>query len=164
MLPYVIVAVFAVWLFVSLLAQLPAMKKLRSWNHFGLIPNWYFFTGRMLMFDLKLCCRDGSGPGSYSEWREVPLPVPKPWWRIFWNPRRRLGKGLIDVTAELLEVRRAGKRDLAPSTLAYRTTLWYVRSHRPPGAQRDFQFSIQSRNPVRPSEAPSILFLSDVHR
>lgn len=148
---------FGVWLLVSIAAQLPLFIKLRThWNHFGLIPNWYFFTTPLLAYQLKLCGRRALAGGGFSEWKEFPLAKGKPLMAGLWNPHRRLGKALIDLAAKLVELRLAGRRDVASQSAAYQVLQRYARAN----GDAD-QFCIMALKAGAPHAKFEILFLSE---
>lgn len=157
MLATCIEVVLGVWLVVSVVAQLPLFSKLRThWNHFGLIPNWYFFTSPLIAYQLKLCGRRQLPAGGFSEWTEFPVAKGRPMLAGLWNPQRRLGKALIDIASKLVELRLAGRRDVASQSAAYQVLRRYVQAN----GDAD-QFCIMALKAGAPGAKFEILFQSE---
>lgn len=149
------------WAAAAVVAQIPPFNvMIMRRNPFGLLPNWYFFTGRLLGHDLGLLLREEDG-GGFGAWRELPLARPRPPLAWLWHPDRRFGKLLIDVTSQLVSLRLRGLRDAAPRHPAYALVRRWAERHARPGVR--FQFALVGRDGVA-GEAPEFFLVSEVHQ
>jgi len=97
-----IIAVLAVWLIASILAQVRNTARLRSyWHDFGgLLPSYKFFAPRPVSADYQILYRFIGEGDVAGEW--IPLFEPgKPIYCCVWNPRQRLTKAISDLIAVL---------------------------------------------------------------
>ena len=156
---------FGAWLVLSALNQFGHGKLIRPVKQrdlFSLIPIWTFFAPRPGITDFNVVYRDRSPDGAYSRWCELEPLAPVPF-RAFWNPRKRMRKGLTDVCNSLLRVaaRKVGSRMYVQ--LPYLMLLNSV-SAAPatvPGARR--QFAIVRSFGYTPLREPVVLFVSALH-
>lgn len=159
MLGPVVLAILALWLAASALAQLPPLRRTASRvNWLGLIPNWHLFTSLLAARDVQLCVR---GEGQEA-WAETPHERTFRAWHALWNPRRRVRKALLDLAGDLVAARLEGRRDQARASLAYRRLLGEARRHA--AGSEEVQFCVRAADPMRPEAAPDVLFVSERHR
>ncbi|MCB1020571.1 MAG: hypothetical protein H6509_07465 [Bryobacterales bacterium] len=108
MLQYLLVALLALWLFASLLAQLTSwegapkpLAALSEWfrarDPLSLIPAWNFFAPNPGTTDYHLLYRDKLDSGEVSLWREIPIEKEPTMLKGIWNPHKRKSKVLSDV-------------------------------------------------------------------
>lgn len=159
MLAVVVCAVLGVWVIASFLVQFPPAARMVKgvWNFF--LPHWSLFTAPLIYIDMKLYYREQIAPAVFTDWQPVPNPQ-RPWTESIWQPRRRFGKWIGDIAVKLVGLRRAGARDLAPSTTPYRLLYRYLRQNL--SSNRPIQFGIMAGCGV-PAGMPNIVFQSDVH-
>jgi hypothetical protein len=151
---------FVVWLLLSLLVHIPALRSMRRHLKLGgLIPNWYLFTSEILMYDL--CLRFRNVTDQQAPWHDLPMvSKPRPW-RFIWNPQRRISKALLDSADAIIQARLSGARERALKSVPFKILLEWARRHAQPPAQT-LQFCIALRADLRPESGPSILFLSPI--
>jgi hypothetical protein len=157
----VISALFAIWLLLSLIAQLP--YKIGSWvrarDPFGVIPSWSFFAPNPARTDPHLLYRHRLADGTVTDWTEAFVGRPV-WYRFVWNPDRRAEKAISDATSSLQRrVRAAG----VWLSLPYLLLLEHVSSLPTPHGAVGVQFALMgSWGPGATSE-PFVRFVSATH-
>ncbi|MFB9314021.1 hypothetical protein [Nocardioides plantarum] len=94
---------FSVWLIVSALNQfqMPAVKKLKRKDYFGLIPRWTFFAPNPARSDYHLYYRDQLPGGSLTPWSELNSPGERRLIVSVWNPGKRRQKAISDFMRSL---------------------------------------------------------------
>jgi hypothetical protein len=110
----VLIAALAAWFALSVLGQvaavrwrapflrpLEALRGLRKYDLFGLIPLWTFFAPRPAWTDFHLLYRDRLADGTLTPWTEVMAIEARRWWHFAWNPRKHERKAVIDVVRML---------------------------------------------------------------
>ena len=99
-----VIAFLAFWTLVTILNQSertrPLISRLIAYDICGLIPIWTFFAPNPGNTDVYLLYRDRDEDGGVSPWRDIQLERRKSC-LSFWNPRRRIGKGVVDLAPDL---------------------------------------------------------------
>src|ERR1043165_8847499 len=96
------IVILGLWLLVSALHQLKYrgfVSVLKRHDHFALVPAWSFFAPNPGTTDLHLLYRDKLLDGNITLWRQVRLH--SSFERCFWNPDKRLQKGIADMGNDL---------------------------------------------------------------
>lgn len=156
-----IAALFAVWLVLSLIAQLPGRPAewIRSLDPFGVLPSWSFFAPNPARTDSHLLYRHRLANGDVTPWTEAFVWRPV-WYRFLWNPDRRAEKAISDATSSLQRHTQAlGVRLSIP----YLLLLEHV-SHLPsPHGAVAVQFALMGSWGPDASREPFVRFVSDTH-
>ncbi|WP_371627566.1 hypothetical protein OG245_36180 [Streptomyces sp. NBC_01116] len=166
-----IAAVFALWLALTLCAQLPAAfprwEKLLRFDVLRLLPRYHFFAPCPDTYDYHLLVRVRPDGGRAGPWREITAEPVRPWWSWGWNPGRRECKMLRDLAESL---RLSDPRCTDPGTLLSVPYLLILNhavaalpAEEPTAAGREVQFLIATTT-YRASAVPQPLFLSRHHR
>lgn len=98
--------VFAVvaWLALTVLSHIertrPWIRRVTDYDLCAAIPVWTFFAPNPGRTDLYLLYRDRDDEGNITVWRDIELERRASWWSL-WNPRRRIGKSVVDVSSNL---------------------------------------------------------------
>jgi hypothetical protein len=161
----------AAWLMVTILNQANRTRrwisKLSNYDVCGVIPIWTFFAPNPGNTDVHLLYRDRGRDGETTHWRDIQLERRNSALE-FWNPRRRIGKGVVDVvpdlTANLSDEPRQSIDKRKVLEFPYLLVLNYV-CHQ----SRDFraetrQFAVARTRGFSTESDPDILFLSAFHR
>lgn len=95
---YAILAVLAVWLIASIMAQSRESRLLKTrWRDFlGLLPNYRFFAPEPISFDHKIVYRVLVNDLEAGPWSPLSIP-PRHRHSWVWNPHQRLATGVNDV-------------------------------------------------------------------
>jgi len=101
-----IVALLAVWLIASILAQVRNTARLRSyWHDFGgLLPGYKFFAPKPITADYQILYRFIGAGDVAGEWISL-LEPGKPVYCCLWNPKQRLTKAISDLVGVLYRYR-----------------------------------------------------------
>jgi hypothetical protein len=160
------IAILAVWLLVSLLAQLnvKVVAPLKAHDLFSLIPNWSFFAPRPGTSDYHLVFRDCDWNGEWSRWKEIPLTERRrTLWGAIWNPEKRKTKTLSDVVRGLVRLAQDKTLGDFSFTLPYLSILNYVSSLPRVAPSKQTQFMILKSEGFFSDQDPQFLFLSNMH-
>jgi hypothetical protein len=167
----IVIAFFVCWIVVTVLNH---MRRTRAWvwplvayDICAAIPVWTFFAPSPGRTDVHVLYRDRDRDGWVSPWRDIPLERRAAWWS-FWNVRRRIGKGIVDVTPDLTAGTSAEAR--APVSkkkvldFSYLLVLNYV-CHQPADFRAEMrQFAVARTRGHGTESEPDVLFLSAFHR
>lgn len=93
----------------------------RSWDYFGLLPRWTFFS-RVPESDMTVFYRDRLYDGPLTPWHLVEMPK-RTLLRVLWNPGRRKRKALDDLCIGLVN---HFARQLRRSAQASPWSFWYL--------------------------------------
>ena len=155
------------WLLVTAVAHL---APLRFWltkvDQFHLFPRWNFFAPNPGDRDYHLVVRDRCTDGRVTEWRNVPLYGPRPWFAWVWHPQKRAPKVLSDAVQAIRFLHRhEGVSDSAlPFSLPYLLLLSSA-SKVAPGAPDavELQFAIIEATGHEDTRALRCAFVSSYH-
>ena len=159
------------WTAATALNQTPRTRRWISWlttyDIFGLIPIWTFFAPNPGNTDVHLLYRDRAEDGSTSAWRDVPLEKRQSAFE-FWSPRRRIGKGVVDIVPDLTaNTRREPRAPVDKKRVLgfpYLLLLNYV-CHQPLDFRAEMrQFAIARTHGRETEGEPDVIFLSAFHR
>lgn len=157
-------AALALWLAVSVAGQVqPLSRRLRRWDHLGVIPGWRFFGPQPAQSDPYLLFRDRRADGTFGPWREAPAGHPRRPWRGLWNPGRRHEKALADAQRQLLRHALRSSPASWPLSLPYLLLLKYVSDLPRLDDPAATQFALMSSRGGGAAETAKVLFLSDLH-
>jgi hypothetical protein len=93
------ISLFVAWAVAAALAQHPALFRVIGGRRtLGLVPNFLFFTSRIVGNELELLVREESPPEAFGAWREVPTVRSRTLVSFLWNPGRRVGKAGAEVS------------------------------------------------------------------
>ena len=165
-----VIAVFGLWLLISLLNQHGKLRRL-VWQIVGrdicsLIPTWTFFAPTPGCTDVHILYRDRDSEGRIAPWREVRV-LGRASWRTLWSPRRRISKGIIDVVPDL--TRGTDYTPKAPVSkqkvlgFPYLLILNYVCCQPADFRARMRQFAVARTNGFGTDGDPDVIFLSAFH-
>ena len=164
----IVVAVFlGFWLVVSALYQIKRFKWvgwLKSRDFFAMIPAWSFFAPNPGMTDLHLLYREKLNDGTVTNWRQIRWDARLI--RAFWNPHKRLQKGISDMGNDLHRYA-ARNKDHAERVLIYPSFIALLRyiseQKHTPGTER-VQFTIARSFGYHSEAMAQVQFVSNFHR
>ncbi|QCB94981.1 hypothetical protein [Cellulomonas shaoxiangyii] len=165
-----VVTLLGSWFLASVVKQEPtrrlkALDKLDGWGI--VLPEWRFFAPNPGVHDTHLLYRDQLADGSLTPWKECFPAEQRRVSQILWHPDRRAEKVVMDAIGEIIRVldsKVLQKKEDLQVTITYLVLLNYAthgREH-PPGARRT-QFLIARSTGHEESDAPLLLFLSNLH-
>ena len=100
----IVIGLFTIWILVTVLNHIGQTRRwvraIVNYDICAVIPIWTFFAPQPGRTDLYLLYRDRDADGQITLWRDVLLERRRSW-RSFWNARRRIGKGVVDVAPSL---------------------------------------------------------------
>ena len=160
----VAVAVFAVWMAISVTAQIPRYKApIRRLDPLYLIPEYSFFAPTPATGDFSVLYRDRDGDGEMGDWHELPLGGTRSILNALWNPDRRTRKATFDVCTDLAKYILADAPLEVQVSVPYLVLLNHV-STLPRLEQGDAtQFLIMMSHGVEAEEEPEVMYLSAIH-
>ncbi|MEE1761041.1 MULTISPECIES: hypothetical protein [unclassified Streptomyces] len=156
----------AAMLLLTLAGQHPHhdFSRVRSRDHFSLLPNWRFFAPHPAMFDYHFLYRTVSGDGSASTWRDASGIVDRKPLHLVWFPTRRADKAVFDACQEILPRLEQGFA-AAANTPGCRLITEHVRTRiaaedTPADDIRGFQFALASGTGYDMRQGPRLMFVS----
>jgi hypothetical protein len=174
LLTWMIAAVLAGWVAVTILNQNNRTRRLVKWivsyDVCGLVPVWTFFAPNPGDTDAHLLFRDRDHGGRVTNWREVKLVRRR---RVIdlWDPRRRINKALVDVSFDLAKLDRPrsgpGPQPVSKQRVLgfpYLLILNYVSQLPGDFAAAERQFAVAKTKGVELRDQPDILFVSAFHK
>lgn len=155
-----VVVVFATWALLAALGQIPTVgARIGGRRSLGLVPNFMFFTSRIVGHELELVVREELPVGGHGPWRVVETARPRgPLW-FLWHPERRHAKAYLDLALQLTGLRLQGRRAEAPADPAY--AVLRQRAAECVLAGAGFQFAVRARDVLAAEAAPQLLFVSE---
>jgi hypothetical protein len=165
--PVVITVVLGVWFLLSVLGQFDArvVSRIRSHDHFSLIPRWTFFAPRPGVTDYHLVYQtflnDQPGP-----WREEVLADPRTFVGALWNPQKRNRKALVDSVRAFVRMGRGLEPDALwrlQYTIPYIAVLSYLTDITASEPRTHLRFMILESDGYYAERAPRLLFRSTRH-
>ncbi|UUU20184.1 hypothetical protein [Streptomyces sp. DSM 40750] len=137
--------------------------RVRSRDHFSLLPNWRFFAPHPAMFDFHFLYRMVSGDGAASGWRDASGIEDRKPLHLLWFPTRRADKSVFDACQEILPRLDQGFA-AAAHTPGYRLISEHVRT-RIAAEETDqdvkgFQFALASGTGYDMRQGPQLMFVS----
>lgn len=154
------------WLLLSAANHLPRWKdSLAKYDSFSILPAWSFFAPRPGTSDFHWLFRDLLEDGTLTPWTELTLVEERSVTSVLFNPRKRSLKTLLDIAGELSSptLNQHGSKAVALS-LGYLLLLNHLNSIRHPDASIQTQFMLMTSSGARPSDQPSVYFLSHFHK
>ncbi|MFI1354168.1 hypothetical protein ACH4TV_11380 [Streptomyces sp. NPDC020898] len=139
-------------------------SRVRTRDHFSLLPNWRFFAPHPAMHDYHFLYRTVSGDGTASTWRDASGIVDRKPMHLVWFPTRRADKSVFDACQEILPRLEQGFA-AAAHTPGYRLITEHVRTRiaaedTPPDDVRGFQFALASGTGYDLRQGPRLMFVS----
>ncbi|HEV2719766.1 MAG TPA: hypothetical protein VG323_07080 [Thermoanaerobaculia bacterium] len=157
---WIFASAFSAWALISILAQfnLHSIRRLKSVDVFGLIPNWRFFANPV-DHDSYLYYRDHSTAG-VTPWRRAFNSDDRHWYDSLWGPLRREEGAIYSSTLYLLAEAEALDAERLQQCAPYLNVLSYVVSlpRSDSAAARQFLLAYQM-----PGCRPRPVFLSNIH-
>jgi hypothetical protein len=166
-----VIGFFAAWILITVLNHTRRTRRwiwpLVTYDICAAIPVWTFFAPSPGRTDVHLLYRDRDRDGQISPWREVALERRSTWWS-FWNVRRRIGKGVVDVapdlTANTSDEARAPVSKKKVLDFSYLLLLNYV-CHQPADFRAETrQFAVARTRGYGTQSEPDVIFVSAFHR
>ncbi|MER6956656.1 MULTISPECIES: hypothetical protein [unclassified Streptomyces] len=138
--------------------------RVRSGDHFSLLPNWRFFAPHPAMFDFHFLYRTVGADGTSSAWRDASGIVDRKPLHLVWFPTRRADKSVFDACQEILPRLDQGFAAVA-HTPGYRLITEHVRTRIAAEGEaahdvRGFQFSLASSTGYDERQDPQLMFVS----
>ncbi|UUU35861.1 hypothetical protein JIX56_41855 [Streptomyces sp. CA-210063] len=138
--------------------------RVRSRDHFSLLPNWRFFAPHPAMFDFHFLYRTVSGDGAASGWRDASGIEERKPLHLVWFPTRRADKSVFDACQEILPRLDQGFT-AAAHTPGYRLISEHVRTRiaaedASADDVRGFQFALASSTGYDMRQGPQLMFVS----
>ena len=159
------VVVLFVWFLLSAMMQmnLRFMTSFKKCDLFSLIPNWKLFAPRPGTSDYHLVYRHFDLQNRWSQWQEIPIDHNEHFWRVMWNPEKRLVKMLSDVVREGSQLAQKMGLNALLHSLPYLAVLNHVSCLPELTLSRKAQFMILKTEGLFNDEEPQLVFLSAVH-
>ena len=156
------------WLLVTALGHLAPLKLwVNKVDRFHLVPRWNFFAPNPGDRDYHLVVRDRCSDGRLTEWRNVPVYVPRPRLAWLWHPQKRAPKVLSDAVQAIrfLHRHQSVSDSALPFCLPYLLLLSRA-SKVPPRAPDavELQFAIIEATGHEDTRALRCAFVSSYHR
>lgn len=138
--------------------------RVRSRDHFSLLPNWRFFAPLPAMFDYHFLYRTVAADGTASTWRDSSGIEDRKPLHLVWFPTRRADKSVFDACQEILPRLEQGFA-AAAHTPGYRLITEHVRTRiaaedTPADDVRGFQFALASGTGYDLRQGPQLMFVS----
>lgn len=170
-LSFLVVALLAGWLLVSILAQHRTTRRYVSMivtrDICSLVPVWTFFAPNPGRTDLYLLYRDAGADGDVTAWKEVALGGERTLFSL-WNPLRRIRKAIIDIAPDLtMDVTYRPREPVTKQKVLgfpYLLLLNYVCLQPADFRARSRQFAVARTNGFGTEDQPEVLFLSAFHQ
>lgn len=166
-----VVAVVVSWTLITVLNHLEGARRLvrplTSYDICAAIPIWTFFAPNPGRTDVYLLYRDRDAEGQITAWRDIAFERRRAWWCL-WNPSRRIGKGVVDVTTDLTSDTEYAARALVNKKkvveFPYVLLLNYV-CRQPADFRAGMrQFAVARTQGHGTEHDPEVVFLSAFHR
>jgi hypothetical protein len=110
MVSWLVGAVLAAWLLVTIFRNLPPLRAaVARHDAVNLIPDWALF-GRPRTADVVLLRRDLLRDGTLTGWREVEVAGPRRWYNFIWNPELCPRRAFLGLDTLLVANARQAKR------------------------------------------------------
>jgi hypothetical protein len=107
MVSWLVGAVLAAWLLVTVLRNLPFLRTAFGRHDAAkLIPDWALFA-RPRTADVVLLRRDLLRDGTLTSWREVEVAGPRRWYNFIWNPELGPRRAFLTLGTILAHARNA---------------------------------------------------------
>lgn len=158
---WILCGVFGTWAIISIFAQVTnrVTDWFKSFDVFGLIPNWKFFAPRPACHDNYLYYRDHS-PNGVGLWHRAFDADARNWRDPIWNPLRREEKAISDCISHLLEDAKFVDTNRIQFSTPYLAILSFISSipNDGPAIARQFLLARQY-----PGHRPTPVFVSNIH-
>jgi hypothetical protein len=168
MLTLFISVAFVIWFALSILNQFGFKRFQELSARFDkclFIPKWTFFAPHPGCSDYRIIYRTFDCEEQKGGWSEICLIRERRWRDAFWNPDKRMGKGVFDLAQTCFIVRRfSTDATVLMTSVAYIMLARYVESHTRGCAHSLRQFAIVETHGIYSSKAPNVLLESGVHR
>jgi len=160
-----ILSTLGCWLVLSVVNHFPRWKDvLTRHDSFSLLPAWSFFAPQPGTSDFHWLFRDMLEDGTITPWTELTLVEERSITSVLFNPHKRSLKTLLDIAGELSSpsLNQHGSKAVALS-LGYLLLLNHLNSIQHSAASIQTQFMLMTSSGARPSDQPSVYFLSHFH-
>lgn len=110
---YFIIGILSIFSVFSILFQLKnkaPLRKIGSWDTWGLLPYYCFFAPSPLTSDFRILYRI-TGQKSKTDFKEVVIYTPKKWYRSLYGSGKYYSKGLVDLCIGIMEEYKKLKKD-----------------------------------------------------
>ena len=165
-----VVALVTLWLVVTVFSHVAPLRKwirpITNYDICAAVPIWTFFAPNPGRTDVHLLYRDRDEFGKTTAWRNIVVERRSVWWSL-WNPKRRIGKGMVDVTPDLVSNTQYEER--APVSkkkvleFGYLLLLNYVCRQPADFRAQTRQFAVARTQGHRTEHKPEVIFLSAFH-
>ena len=191
MLSWLVGALLACWLLVTVLRNIPALgPPIARRDAARMIPSWALFAKPQTV-DMVLLRRDLLRDGTLTCWREVEVAGPRRWYNFIWNPGLSARRAFLylanEIAAAVVRERRAARQSApeqgtpaalgqgtataltAMTTTAYLSILKYLseRSHEAVAATQFMIMAVEDQAITGRYAAAGprrIMFVSELHR
>ena len=163
----IVAALLALWFTVSVIGQFDSelARRLRSHDHFSLIPRWTFFAPRPGVTDYHLLYQGFQHETDFA-WREVALSEPRTLFGAIWNPQKRNRKALGDSVRAFVRMTRSLDHETLwqlQYTIPYIAVLSYLADISKSAECTHIRFIILESDGYYSEQEPRLLFLSARH-
>ena len=135
-----IIAIFLVWLVLSIVSQFGINKFKRNVFSKLLLPEWRFFSPQPLSNDMNLFYRDKNAD-FITQWKPALPELSTRFYNFIYNPNRRIRKTIIDST-KVLSIKFTHEKDDIHTTIPYLVLLFYITSIHRDYLATETQFAI----------------------
>jgi hypothetical protein len=164
----VVGAVVVLWVLVTIFAHFPPLQYwINRVDQCHLVPRWNFFAPNPGDRDYHLVVRNRCEDGRLTEWRNVPIYVPRPRLACVWHPQKRAAKVLNDAVQSLRFLQRQERVSDSglPFSLPYLLLLSVAsRAAAAPPEAVELQFAIIEATGHDDARPLRCAFLSGYHR
>jgi hypothetical protein len=158
----VIIALF-IWIFLIIISQTKFDKKIRSYDSWGMLPGFRFFSPKPVSRDYKIYVK-GCNSNISGSWIEL-LPINRTIYNFIWNPESKLTKFKIDLINKFSKYETDKSENLWHLSYSYivllNTSVDYLKSTN--HNHTHIQFLISS-SCGHDNSIDNVIFISNIHR
>lgn len=136
--------------------------RIRSIDLLTIVPEWRFFGTNPGRVDFHLLYRDRLATDDVTDWIEIPLILPRPWYAFLFNPRRRSAKALMDVVIQLSRQLTSGEGTIVVS-VPYLAILQHVSAQPMTELSTHRQFLVLHTSADTDEATPELVLWSEMH-
>lgn len=156
--------VLALWLLLSIVAQLTVVPSIQKGLWQQVIPLWTFFAPRPGTKDFHVLFRDYLEDGNVTAWKETLITPGRTWKQTFWNPKNRLEKAVLDVVQAMAFQSTIVSVSELQINMPYLLLLNLVANQKHHQEALATQFLVMMSHGKLSAEEPNVLLLSSRHR
>ena len=154
---------YSIWGILSLTCQGKHLliQTIKSYDVFGLLPNYKFFCPNPVRNDYHLYYRQRRVADEWNDWQEIRIPTRHPLFSMFWNPGKRERKVFTSAINKIKA--KYKKRPGRAKGPVYHFFLHYIAQYAGPIDKGSIQFKIATRQDLNAQSEESVVFISSLH-